>query len=564
MRGLVVHGYTEWAIVITGKGGNVLEGNYIGVDPTGMISKGNGAILIQDGEDITWDGGGILIESSGNRIGGLDHPAGTCSGSCNLISGNTLVEGHYQGVPTGIAIRGVSAENNIISGNFIGTNLTGQQLPSGKVQYVGIALDNGGLIGNQVVGNVISGNEIAIDINGGGDHIIRDNLIGIAANGIGEISGSQKLGIFISDSNENQVENNVISDLVYGIWMVGNASNNNVIRENRIGTTADGAIGLGNTFGIQIEGSYSGDSPTNTQVISNTIAYNDYGVRLLFETTQNTIRGNSVHDNELGVWVYDSSNHEISENTIFDNQLGVWVERSSLGEQAKEVRISANSIYGNQNLTRSGLGIDLAPEGSTANDLSDADEGSNDLLNYPVLGFAVISGEDNLRIGGSYDSLVGSHNYRLEFFANLACDESGFGEGKNFLGYANVTTDFDGRTVVDFNLTQAGVSPGQFVTATAIDDDGNTSEFSRCVEARTGDGLSTAASPGSTRLQVYNTQAFIPGDLILINPGGENEEGNLVTGFGSLLLFSPLQYAHAAGEPVVIVSTRSYLPMVLK
>lgn len=54
------------------------------------------------------------------------------------------------------------------------------------------------------------------------------------------------------------------------------------------------------------------------------------------------------------------------------------------------------------------------------------------------------------------------------------------------------------------------------------------------------------------------------GDYILINPGGDNEEGNQVIGFGSLLLVSPLKYNHAAGEGVVIITERLFMPLVVE
>ena len=71
---------------------------------------------------------------------------------------------------------------------------------------------------------------------------------------------------------------------------------------------------------------------------------------------------------------------------------------------------------------------------------------------------------------------------RVELFANDECDESDHGEGQRFLGFADVTTGENG--VGDFAVpvpaTQA--PPDVFITATATDPDGNTSEFSQCIE----------------------------------------------------------------------------------
>src|SRR4029077_20033767 len=63
--------------------------------------------------------------------------------------------------------------------------------------------------------------------------------------------------------------------------------------------------------------------------------------------------------------------------------------------------------------------------------------------------------------------------------SSAACDPTGNGEGEGFLGTANVTTDSAGLTGIDSTLPVAPAI-GRFITATATDADGNTSEFSQC------------------------------------------------------------------------------------
>src|SRR5262249_38501829 len=69
----------------------------------------------------------------------------------------------------------------------------------------------------------------------------------------------------------------------------------------------------------------------------------------------------------------------------------------------------------------------------------------------------------------------------LEFFANDTLDDSNFGEGQAFIGFTNVTTDANGNA--SFNSTFTTVSSGQFISATATDAAGNTSEFSLGIRA---------------------------------------------------------------------------------
>ena len=63
--------------------------------------------------------------------------------------------------------------------------------------------------------------------------------------------------------------------------------------------------------------------------------------------------------------------------------------------------------------------------------------------------------------------------------------------------------------------------------------------------------LIAEAVSGSQALEVSSTNGFYVGDNIKINPGGENEEDNVITGFGSFLLQNPLQYDHSTGETVI-------------
>ncbi|TAK95019.1 MAG: hypothetical protein EPO07_15850 [Verrucomicrobia bacterium] len=138
--------------------------------------------------------------------------------------------------------------------------------------------------------------------------------------------------------------------------------------------------------------------------------------------------------------------------------------------------VRQNSISGN-----GAAGIDLVGSngvyGVTANDPCDTDTGGNDLQNFPVLNYAFDVG-GGVIVNGSLNSHANT-SYRLEFFASDVCSGSGYGQGKTFLGSANVTTD--GSCNANFQtLLNSPVASGQFVTATATDPNNNTSEFSAC------------------------------------------------------------------------------------
>ena len=67
--------------------------------------------------------------------------------------------------------------------------------------------------------------------------------------------------------------------------------------------------------------------------------------------------------------------------------------------------------------------------------------------------------------------------YLVQFFSSPQPDPSGYGQGKTFLGSMNVQTDSHGNASFTTGLPPAGAA-GMFLSATATDPDGNTSEFS--------------------------------------------------------------------------------------
>jgi hypothetical protein len=138
---------------------------------------------------------------------------------------------------------------------------------------------------------------------------------------------------------------------------------------------------------------------------------------------------------------------------------------------------TANSILGNSMHDNAALGIDLTGDGVTSNDPRDRDSGPNDLQNFPVVSAPVKVG-GKLRVAGVLWSRPNT-TYRIELFANAACDDSGHGEGETYLGSTSVTTGPFGFASFLFQLP-SGVSRESFITATATDPNGSTSEFARC------------------------------------------------------------------------------------
>ena len=174
VMGLVINRFQSYGIYLTNTGGNVVEGNFLGTDPTGEYPLGNG-----DGAD---------AESDGNRIG-IDgnNPCDIAEGQ-NVYAERNLVSGNNS---SGI---GAAANQNIVAGNFVGTDASGTQ-PLGNsraginVNY-GSSFNRIGTDGQSVdnlgEANVISCNGGGIDLGSGAPgqgNFIAGNFIGTDING---------------------------------------------------------------------------------------------------------------------------------------------------------------------------------------------------------------------------------------------------------------------------------------------------------------------------------------------------------------------------------------------
>jgi hypothetical protein len=283
------------------------------------------------------------------------------------------------------------------------------------------------------------------------------------------------------------------------------------IEGNRIGTNAAGSAAVPNT-GSGLECFFGnglvvgGTQPGAGNLISgNTIA----GIRILFpngarfegnligtDLTGNAPLGNGQEGIRIRSGpALDPAGAGVSGNVIAFNGASGVIIGVDAGNGTSGNRISGNSIHDN-----SGLGIDLGNDGVTPNVACGSGQGPNLLQNAPVLTSAVPSGAGTT-IRGTLNSAPGSV-FDLEFFSNGSCDPSGHGEGKEFLGDGQVTTDSSCEGTFEVTLPVAA-APGAFITATATDAAGNTSEFSACQPV--GASALTALSPARIWVGLKNS-----------------------------------------------------------
>ena len=347
-------GIDIWAAFGSSATGNVVAGNLIGmsVNSAGQpyfAGLGNG-------------GNGILIsDASSNWVGVNPVYRSENSDQRNVISGNR----------SGAGVE-LEASNNVVAGNYIGTDPSGSGAESNSIgvlleratsNRIGTSGQDGA--NDAIEDNVISGNlQDAVDIlNGSAGNVLAGNLIGLDANG-----GGDGNGLAASQGFEVGVGSGVVLEESYGNWIGVNpvygaesidqrnvisanlnngvtlqAASDNVVAGNLIGTDSTGTKPLANEIGISILGGSSsnrigtsGQDGASDAIEGNIIAANNVGVEISGSgTTSNVLAGNWVGLN------VDGNGKTLTE---LGNNLGIFVDQAASGNW-----IGVNSIYGPEN-----------------------------------------------------------------------------------------------------------------------------------------------------------------------------------------------------------------------
>ena len=261
--------------------------------------------------------------------------------------------------------------------------------------------------------------------------MVEGNYIGTNASGTAAVAN--QYGVHIDSALNNTIggtaagAQNVISgNSSYGVYIYGTTASGNVVKGNYIGTNATGTAAVANQYGVYLYNASSNTIGGTVAGAANVISGNtSYGVGMIWAATGNAVRGNAIYAN-------------------------------------------------------GGLGIDLNCDGVTLNDLGDADTGPNNRQNFPVLSGVGFGAQT--KIDGTLNSLPNAA-YTLDFYANAAAGPFGYGEGQRYLGSTAVTTNATGNVAFSVTLAAAS-SPGEWITATATDAAGNTSELSATMPAQ--------------------------------------------------------------------------------
>lgn len=262
--------------------------------------------------------------------------------------------------------------------------------------------------------------------------------------------------------------NYISGNTLYGIWIFN--GDRNEIKGNYIGLKPNGTEALPNGTGIYISSSSERNTISGNFISGNT----EEGVRIDGgQDRRNTVSNNwigtaadgdsALGNGRYGIYIINGSDRNaISLNTIAFNQKGVVIGQN-MSDSATRNEITQNHIYQN-----SVIGIDLGNDGVTENDgVCNSGSQPNRGMDFPVITGVSLSG-NQLKVQGTTSCPQANS---VEVFKS---DPVNSRQGR-YLGRLPVppgTGSFNGT------LTVSGVLPSDSVTATAMDSEGNTSEFS--------------------------------------------------------------------------------------
>ena len=328
---------------------------------------------------------------TGNRIG--TDPSGTQpmgNGSYGVIfrSANNLIhEGNVISGNTrsGIVFSGVSATNNTFKGNFVGSDVDGVNVIAND--GFGVHLVNahnnqiGGPLpedGNRIIGNIASGISLS---SASSANTIQHNHIGINSTNMGHGNGGHGVNVHAGAFNNQVRDNWIASNTASQVSVTSTSTTNNTVAGNFIGF-APGFVAIpggANGIFVNAEGNTFGGSLASD---ANFITGSTNGIQLSgVMATNNSVLGNRIGVDDTG------DDHGVAFGVrlsagAHDNQVG---PNNVIAFSTSDAINNSSGGEGNritQNITYgNAFGVDLGSNGVTANDPDDGDVGPNRLQN---------------------------------------------------------------------------------------------------------------------------------------------------------------------------------------
>jgi parallel beta-helix repeat protein len=452
----------------------------------------------------------ILVDLSGTHVP-------TADGLLVTAGGSTVQGLAIGGFANGIHLQGGTGDT--IAGDFLGTDVTGSRAQGNSNSGVWLDGASGSTVGSTTPdarniiaangpGNSRDGSNVLLG-NGASGDVVQGNYIGTDSTGTVALRGSSTIGIgvFVQSAPGNTIggaaagAGNVIS---------GNASNGvevtdlegstfnsdvTVIQDNLIGTDVTGTLPLGNGGeGITIAGS-SYEDPANDTVAGNVISANTLGL-FVSDATNNVLQGNRIGTDASGtrrlgnvshgISLSDSGNNTIAGNVISANGGDAILARSEIdGSNTIQGNFLGTDVTGTQPLGNAGIGIDVSY--SPKNTIGGTAPGAGNVI--------AANGQDGIKVEG----IFASGNVIAGNF--IGTDSSGtlaLGNGR------------EGAWVLVSNNTIGGLAPGA----------GNTIAFNKGAGVAVSNGSSTTSG-----VTILSNAIFSNGVVgITLNSGTNNNQ----------------------------------------
>ena len=344
--------------------GWTFQGNFIGVDATGLVAMGNST---------SGASGGISADNCENVTIGGDQP-----GAINVISGNnshgvapdftqnTTIAGNYIGVGAdgttslpngGAGIVLTNSTNALIGGSTEGS---GNTIANSTLQGVYLGTGNDGVV---VAGNTVSSNTTGGIYTQGGVNITIGGTTSTIANtvdsngsdgintfessnvliGGNTINSNSNIGVLVNGSTNVTVDENAVNDNASHGIALHNSSTFAAVQKNTIENNGSNGIDVYNLVtDSTIEGNFINKNSNNGLQIDNGINIVVGGTA---EGSSNTISSNAGD----GIYIYNfSSNISLEANQIVSNgSRGVYVNNSSIIDFGTESANSGNTVENN-------------------------------------------------------------------------------------------------------------------------------------------------------------------------------------------------------------------------
>ena len=340
-------------------------------------------------------------------------------------------------------------------------------------------------------GNIIAGGPLyaGLEIIDATENVVAGNWIGTNSSGATNL-GNAGHGLDVIDSTNNTIggptaeaRNIICANGLGGIVIYGQGCSGNLVENDYVGVNGTGESALGNGgYGIFIgEGALEGSTDTGP-AFDNTIT----GVVCSGNASDGVVIGGRGGFRQCGRGQLDRHGRDRI-NVPAECRLGHPHRGRHLRQHDRRYDGGAGNIIafnGNNGVT---VGLDVL-DAAIENAILENAIFSNDGLGIdvdnsapqaaPVL-TSVINNGSQTTIAGT---VTGAPNtcFRIEFFSNPA----GTSQGKTYLGFFDVMTNGMGSAPFSFSPTSP-VAAGLNVTATATDANGNTSEFSAAVTVQT-------------------------------------------------------------------------------